>query len=176
MPILAPSLTIEPPIEKGAAAASQTRSATLQGVVGVGEIVEHDDELVAAEPGEHVMPSYLVAEPLGDALEDGVAGFVAELVVHLLEAVEIEEQDGELRARAPHPLECCFDAREEVGPVCESRELVVRRLARQLARPGLEVGERRHVLPGAGGQRCEQLDRLECARFGRELARPTRRA
>jgi hypothetical protein len=65
MPTLAANVTMLPPIEKGAAAVSQMRSRRRR-LAGVREIVEDDDELVAAEAGEQVVAAHLVAESLGD--------------------------------------------------------------------------------------------------------------
>jgi hypothetical protein len=57
--------------------------------------VEEDGELVSSEPRQRVAGAKLRVEPLGDDLEQLVAGVVAEAVVHLLEAVEVDQQDCE---------------------------------------------------------------------------------
>ena len=58
-----------------------------------------DGELVSAEPGEHVALAQALAEPVGDRVQQLVARLVAERVVDLLEAVQVEHQ----RA-APSPV------------------------------------------------------------------------
>ncbi len=155
---------MEPSIENGAAMAWQMRSRNRDGVAGLVEVVEDDDELVAAEAGEDVVPSNLAGQPLGDAPEDCVSRLVSEPVVHLLEPVEIEEQGGEPHARLSHSLQRGFDAREQVGAVRQPGQPVVGRLVGELVRPGLEAGKRRRVPPGTCRQRGDQLERLEGAR------------
>ena len=62
--------------------------------------IEKDRELVAADAGDGVAGSEVVFEALRDALEQLVAERVAEAVVDVLEAVEVEEENGELVSRA----------------------------------------------------------------------------
>ncbi len=62
--------------------------------------VEQQRELVAAEPGQGVARAARLREALGNGLEQLVARVVAEAVVDLLEAVEVDEQDGERAVRA----------------------------------------------------------------------------
>ena len=59
-----------------------------------------DGEFVAADAGDRVGLAQQRAQPLADLLDELVAGIVAERVVDLLEAVEIEHQQGDLLARA----------------------------------------------------------------------------
>lgn len=66
----------------------------LLGLFGVAQVRQEDDEFVAAEAGDGVVAAELVAEAGGDALEEDVADGVAEAVVDVFEAVEVEEQDG----------------------------------------------------------------------------------
>ena len=49
-------------------------------------------ELVAAEPGNHVLVAGRGAQPFGDGVEHRIAGGMAVLVVDRLEAVEVEHQ------------------------------------------------------------------------------------
>ena len=62
------------------------------GLRGVAEVLEHDDELVAAEPHDHVALADAVPQPGRDLLEQLVADVVAAGVVEGLEVVEVDEQ------------------------------------------------------------------------------------
>ena len=64
------------------------------GVVGLVQAGQQDDELVAAQAGHGVDVAQLLAQTLGDALQQLVADRVAEAVVDVLEAVQVEEQHG----------------------------------------------------------------------------------
>ena len=66
--------------------------------LGVGRVGQDDRELVAAEAGEHVAGAQHRAQTRADLLEHEVAGAVAERVVELLEAVEVDEQQRDRRA------------------------------------------------------------------------------
>ena len=65
-----------------------------QRALEVGRVVGEDRELVAAQAGDEVAGADRVGDPLGDGLEERVAGGVAERVVDDLEVVEVDEQDG----------------------------------------------------------------------------------
>ena len=56
---------------------------------------QQDDELLAAEPVDEVIGPQLLAQPVGDLAQDGVAGRVAAGVVDELEAVEVEQDHGD---------------------------------------------------------------------------------
>ena len=62
------------------------------GVLVVEQVLAQDHELVAAEPGERLVPAQRVADALGDRDQQLVALAVAEAVVDHLEAIEVEEQ------------------------------------------------------------------------------------
>jgi hypothetical protein len=73
------------------------------GVAGLVQAGQQDDEFVAAQAGHGVDVAHLLLQALGDAFEQQVADRVAEAVVDVLEAVEVEEQHralavGDLRA------------------------------------------------------------------------------
>ena len=53
-----------------------------------------DEDLLAADPVDRVAGAQRRPHRVGDVLEDGVAGGVAELVVDPLEVVEVAEQQG----------------------------------------------------------------------------------
>ena len=78
-------------------------------VHGVAEVVEQNDELVAAEPGDgiclerspHVLPAARLTmsfwrttpgQTLGKRHQQLIAGGMPEAVVHVLEAIEIDEE------------------------------------------------------------------------------------
>ena len=63
--------------------------------IGRVDLVQHDDEFVAAHANHDVRGPHRRAHALGDLLQQLVAHFVAARVVDVLEAVEIEEQHRE---------------------------------------------------------------------------------
>ena len=65
----------------------------------VGEPVDQDAELVAAEAGDDVAGAQMGAQARGDRAQQLVAGVVAHAVVDQLEVVEVEEEDPDRRAR-----------------------------------------------------------------------------
>ena len=85
-----------------------------QRAVEVGERQE-DGELVAAEPRHGVGLAQRRAQPRRDALQDAVAGMVAERVVDLLEAVQVEQQQRERAVLA------VGDARRLVETIVQER-------------------------------------------------------
>ena len=64
----------------------------------VGEAVDQDPELVAAEAGDDVAGAQVGAQARRHRPQQGVAGVVAEAVVDQLEVVEVEEEDPDRRA------------------------------------------------------------------------------
>ena len=68
----------------------------VDGLLWMGELLAHDDELVAADAGHHVAAPDGVGEPLADGAQQLVARGVAVVVVDRLEAVEVDEQHGHL--------------------------------------------------------------------------------
>jgi len=61
----------------------------------LGYVLEQERELVSAESGHGVACAHNVVESTCDLLQQLIARVVAEAVVYLLEAVEIDQQDGE---------------------------------------------------------------------------------
>ena len=88
-------------------------------------------ELVAAEPRERVVVAHAGAEPRPDLAQHLVAGMVAQRVVELLEAVEVDEQERELVAARDRRLE----AVEQVPAVAQAGQVVGQRLALAHAQP-----------------------------------------
>ena len=74
-------------------------------LVLVGEAVDQDPELVAAEAGDDVAGAQVRAQPRGDRAQQLVAGVVAEAVVDQLEVVEVEEDDPDRGAGDRRPLQ-----------------------------------------------------------------------
>jgi hypothetical protein len=67
--------------------------------------VRQDDELVAAEPGDEIGAAEGGAQHARRLEEQAVAGLVAQLVVHALEAVHVREQQQAAGAAALQQLE-----------------------------------------------------------------------
>jgi hypothetical protein len=98
----------------------------------VAGVLDEHGELVAAEAGHGVAGPHARVEPLRDLDEEPVAGGVAEAVVDLLEAVQVEEEDGH-RGRLPlGPLEGVVDPVLEQGPVGQRGQGVVEGLVDEL--------------------------------------------
>ena len=70
-------------------------------VYGIGDVRQQDDELVAAEPGDAVAFAQDACQARADLLQQQVTVVMAERVVDLLEAVEVEQQE---RDPAPGPV------------------------------------------------------------------------
>ena len=87
--------------------------------------VEEDDELVTAEAGDQVVGSQDRADALGDLAEQVVADVVAAGVVDQLEAVDVEEEEGDVGAVPTGPGQCLFEVVEELRPVGQAGERVV---------------------------------------------------
>ena len=81
---------------------------------------EHE-EFVAAEP-EDVVLAGDVREDVGNGLDQEIAARVAEGVVHLLEAVDIDEEDGVHGSR----MQATGDEVRQGAAVADARELVDR--------------------------------------------------
>ena len=65
------------------------------GVEGTGDVLDQDRELVAAQARHGVAGAHALRKRLADGFEHFVAALVAQAVVYDLEAVEVQEQDGE---------------------------------------------------------------------------------
>ena len=63
-------------------------------IAGVGESAGKDHELIASQPRQRIAAGDARLEPAGDQAQKIVAGFVADGVVDVLEAIEIEEHHG----------------------------------------------------------------------------------
>jgi hypothetical protein len=93
---------------------------------------KQDAELLAAEARRHVVVAQLLAEDLGDALQDGVAGEVAVGVVDVAEQVEVGHDHRHRPVEARRPRELVGEDVREVARVEEARLRVDARLRLQL--------------------------------------------
>ncbi len=108
----------------------------LPGALVAGAVPDDErGELVAAEPGGGVAYPDGVLEPPSGLDEQFVARLVADGVVDLFEAVEVDEEDGGARVARPPPAERLTDPGGEQGPVGQVGERVVLGVVLQL---GLE--------------------------------------
>ena len=101
-------------------------------VAGAGQ---HHEDLLAADPVDRVAGPQGRPHRVGDVLQDGVAGGVAELVVDPLEVVEVAEQEGVGEALA-----------RVAGLAVELGEALLQRVAVE------EAGERSRASSGGGGR------------------------
>ncbi len=79
------------------------------------DLLAHDDELVAAEPGHQFARPDGGPEPVGDLDEQLVTGGVAQRVIDDLEVVEVEEQAGEAAGAGAEPLGDVLRQQRAVG-------------------------------------------------------------
>ena len=127
----------------------------LDRTLGIGDVGDDQGELVAAEPGHGGPAGHGPQQALGDLAQEAVADGVAQRVVDVLEAVDVEQHDR-------HPAALAHGgggAGEEQHPVGQTRQHVVGGLVglavdfvtQLLDEPGsLEAGA------GVGDQRLEQ--------------------
>ena len=94
-------------------------------VGGAADVGHQHGELVAAEPRHRVELAHAGAQPLGAGLEQPVARRVAERVVDLLEAVEVEAQDRRLGAAPPPALGGLGERVAQPDPVRQAGQAVV---------------------------------------------------
>ncbi len=64
-------------------------------------VAQQETELVAAESGDRVGAAHAREQALAELVQQRVATLVAEGVVHVLESVEVHQQDGVRACRAP---------------------------------------------------------------------------
>lgn len=119
------------------------------GLVGRTDSRQHQAEFVAPEPGDGVDLADGAAQPFGEAGQEHVTVVVAQRVVDLLEAIEVEQDDGGAATGASIRGDGRCDPVAEQRPVrqagqgvVESEVLVSRRLAAQSPRhPAGQPGE-----------------------------------
>ena len=131
MPMLAVMHTVGRATSSISNGSRSTSSSTLGDELGAAvrrRALDEDDELVTAEPGDRVAFAQGGEQAGRDRLQELVARFVAERVVDLLEAVEVEEQHGGLGAGAAGAGLHLLDAVEDERAVRQAGERVVQRL------------------------------------------------
>jgi len=116
----------------------------------VGDVLQQDGELVAAQARGGVRAAQAAPDALGHGHQQRVAGRMAERVVDRLEAVQVDEQHRHLGAAARQGVPEPVDEQRAVG---QPRERVVQRLVDHRA-DGLGVGQGE---AGVLGQRDEDL-------------------
>ena len=159
--------------------------------------MEHE-ELVAAPAHHGVRPADALAQDLSHALQDAIAGVVAELVVHRLHAVQVDRnrRDARLAAAAAAVVENPLHRVVQRAAVAEPRERIGERhlfelavgalqcvrvsfdLARTIAHLGFQVlpvarfaGERTAMRDPRPGDQREHEQRGECIRPARSPRR-----
>ena len=88
-----------------------------QGVAGAVEVLHQHCELVTAEPGDGIAGSGHAQQLVRSGAQKSVAGLMSETVVHVLEAVEIDDHHGYLGLRAAGAISACSSAVVEQRPV-----------------------------------------------------------
>ena len=120
---------------------------------------QEDRELLAAEPGGHVVRTHLGAEDVPHALQHRVAGEMPVRVVGLAEQVEVDHDQGERAAVAPRPAQLALERVGEVPAVVEAGlrvETGLRLQARQRQRAadrGMPARSRMARSSGSSSQR-----------------------
>jgi hypothetical protein len=64
----------------------------------LGRFAHEDEEFLAPQPAEDIVGTLGGTKRAGDLLQQQVAGTVARVVIDLLEAVDVEEREGEASA------------------------------------------------------------------------------
>ncbi len=83
---------------------------------------QHDQELVAADPGDLVARAHGGAQPVGHLLENGVAGGMAERVVDVLESIEIDRHQRQRLVGLGGLVQVPLEQIEECGAAPEVRQ------------------------------------------------------
>ena len=96
------------------------------------QVGQADRELVAAQPRDRVGPAQRGAQPLGDLAQQQVAGVVAERVVDVLEAVEVEQQQADVGPVAVGGGQRLLEPVGQQGAVGQPGQAVVQRLVAHL--------------------------------------------
>ena len=96
---------------------------------------EQEAELVTSQTGNGLGTAHALAKPCSELVQKPVAEVVPEGVVHVLEAVQVHDQEGEGLLAAAGLLERVLDAVVEEAPVRQAGQAIVQRLvAKGLAR------------------------------------------
>ena len=105
------------------------------------DLVEHEGELVAADPCQQIAGAQESAQRPGGGRQQVVAGPVAAHLVDDAEVVDVEEHEGQRSAMALRASDCLLHRLVERAVVDQAGERVARRLADKLLL-GLDVADR----------------------------------
>ena len=97
----------------------------------VGHVGAHHDELVTSQTGDHVFRAQARADALAGQHEELVADCVSQTVVDLLEAVQVDEQDGQALSGAGARRERLVEVPDQGGPVGQPGQRVLQCLSAQ---------------------------------------------
>ena len=111
------------------------------GLLARGEALGEVEELVAAEAAQRVRGARHLLEAPGDRPQQLVAREVAEGVVHALEVVEVDQQDGADAAVARDARVGLVEPVLEERPVGQAGQGVVQGAVRELGREGALLGD-----------------------------------
>ena len=95
------------------------------GVFRRSEVLGDDGELVAAKTADQVDVAHALLEPCRDLLEQCIAGGMAERIVHVLEAVEIEPEHGHQLTMPLGPRHGAVEMLAELKPVGQPGQRIV---------------------------------------------------
>ena len=98
-------------------------------------VVEQHDELVAAEARQRIALAHAGRQALRDDAQQVVTGFVASRVIHLLEAIQIQEQHSDLArlvGLTGRLLHHGLHALREISAVVQAGERITLREEREL--------------------------------------------
>ncbi len=93
--------------------------------IDAGGILHQDDEFVPAQPRQHIAVAQAGAQPGGDLLQQLVAGFVADNVVDVLEAVEVDQHQRGIHSLALAGRDRMLEGALEVRAIGNAGQLVV---------------------------------------------------
>src|ERR1700726_1635000 len=93
-----------------------------------------DRKLVSAQTGGEAAELGRLAQPLRDALEHEISESVPHAVIYVLEVVEVNKKDADLRAVACRVLERDVQVGQQLPPIRQSCQRIVLRKMLQLAR------------------------------------------
>ncbi len=116
----------------------------LAGLIEAVETALQDDELVAAEPRQHVAAAETAREPAGGGLQQRIAGLVTEGIVDQLEPIEVEAEQRQ-GAAVLELQQGLTQAVTQQAAVRQTRQGIVRR---QMVDAGLGPDLLRDVLVG----------------------------
>ena len=104
------------------------------GMLGLGQVLDHQRELVTAEPRHRVGLAQTAAQAHAHDRQQPVAGDVAQAIVDRLEAVQVEHHDGGDALVAARPGQRALETIVEQRAIGEAGQLVVLRQAAEALR------------------------------------------